>query len=294
MNGGAKPFLPEPAAMTGSPLLGIARLVVYAGFTLLLIPVQTALVALGSPWRRCLPRFYHRVSCRLIGLTVEATGTISSARPTLFVSNHSSYLDIEVLGSLIAGSFVAKTEVAGWPFLGLLAKLQETVFVDRKARNAANHRDDLRSRLEAGDDLILFPEGTSSDGNRTLPFKTALFSVASVRPRGQPITVQPVSVTATRLDGLPLGRTLRSTYAWYGDMELVGHVWQLVQLGRITVEVQFHEPVTVDDFSGSRKALADHCWRAVATGVDCAVSGRPAAPFPRPEAIPTDARVAAR
>ena len=260
--------------MMGSSLLGVARLIAYAAFTLPLMPVQALLVWLGSPLRHRLPRAYHAVCRRILGLDVDVVGHPLDQRPTLFVSNHSSYLDIIVLGSLIPGSFVAKTEVGRWPFFGLLAKLQQTVFVDRKARNAGVHRDDMRGRLEDGDMLILFPEGTSSDGNRTLPFKTALFSVASLKVEDRPITVQPVSIAATCLDGIPLGRAMRPVYAWYGDMELVPHLWQMVRLGRLTVRVEFHEPVTVERF-GSRKALAEHCWRVVADGVDRAVSGRP-------------------
>jgi len=259
--------------MMGSSLLGVARLIAYAAFTLPLMPVQALLVWLGSPLRHRLPRAYHAVCRRILGLDVDVVGRPLDQRPTLFVSNHSSYLDIIVLGSLIPGSFVAKTEVGRWPFFGLLAKLQQTVFVDRKARNAGVHRDDMRGRLEDGDMLILFPEGTSSDGNRTLPFKTALFSVASLKVEDRPITVQPVSIAATCLDGIPLGRSMRPVYAWYGDMELVPHLWQMVRLGRLTVRVEFHEPVTVEGF-GSRKALAEHCWRVIANGVDRAVSGR--------------------
>jgi 1-acyl-sn-glycerol-3-phosphate acyltransferase len=275
----------------GSPFLGAARLAAYLAFTLALIPVQAVLVATGSRFRDRLPYRYHRICARLLGIALDVVGRPSADRPMLVVSNHSSYLDIVVLGGLVPGSFVAKTEVGAWPFFGLLAKLQRTVFVDRKVRNAAAHRDDMRARIEAGDVLILFPEGTSSDGNRTLPFKTALFSVAGTRAGDRPVTVQPVSVAATRLDGIPLGRGLRPLYAWYGDMDLVGHLWRMVGLGRLTVRVQFHDPVTVDDFP-SRKALGEHCWQVIAGGVAAAVSGRPApepvpaAPAPAPQAAP--------
>ena len=197
----------------------------------------------------------------------------SVMRPTLFISNHVSYFDIEVLGSLIAGSFVAKSEVAGWPLFGWLARLCETVFINRKAKSeAAKQGETLTGRLMAGDNLILFPEGTSSDGNRVLPFKTALFAVASQRIDDQPLTVQPVSLTPVALDGIPLGRLLRPLYAWYGDMNLGPHLWQMAKLGGITVVVEFHPTVTVDD-AGSRKALAELCWKAVHAGVARAVAG---------------------
>lgn len=257
----------------GSTPRAVRRLVLYAGWTLLLMPAQIVSLWLKLPARDSIPHFYHRVCLRLLGIKLDVRGAPSAARPTLFVSNHSSYLDIEVLSAVIAGSFVAKSEVATWPFFGLLAKLQRSVFIDRRRSGADRHRDSLQGRLEAGDTLILFPEGTSSDGNRTLPFKSALFAVASLRIADQPLTIQPVSVTCVALDRIPLGRRHRDVYAWYGDMPLLPHLWRAAGLGRLTVIVQFHSPVTLASF-GSRKALADHCWRCVATGVAAANSGR--------------------
>jgi 1-acyl-sn-glycerol-3-phosphate acyltransferase len=259
---------------TGSTGRGMLRLGLYAVVTALGIPLQVLFLRFGGPYAR-FPVAYHRLCCRILGLRVVTKGQPVTDRATLFISNHSSYLDIPVLGSLLPTSFVAKTEVGGWPLFGLLARLQRTVFVDRTARHRADEqRDSIAGRLQAGDKLVLFPEGTSSDGNRTLPFKTALFAVAATQVDGKPLTLQPVSVTATHLDGLPLGHAWRGLYAWYGDMELPPHLWQLVRLGgRITILVEFHPPVSLVDFS-SRKALADHCWRTVAAGVERAVKGR--------------------
>lgn len=271
------------ARALGSSGRGALRLTVYLLWTLLLIPLQA--LAVARNWRLCrtLPAFYHGACARLIGLDVVVRGQRADG-PVLFVSNHSSYLDIIVLGSRIPGSFVAKSEVGSWPFFGLLARLQRTVFVERKARASVDkQRDDIGSRLDAGDSLILFPEGTSSDGNRTLPFKTALFAVAARRIDGRPLTVQPVSIAATRLDGIPMGFAFRPFYAWYGDMDLAPHLWQAFRLGGMTVEVEFHPPVTIDGFS-SRKALAEHCHRVISDGVASAISGRPSVPAPAPEA----------
>lgn len=258
----------------GSTLRGVLRLAVYGVWTAICIPVQMVLIRLSGRAKARFPRFYHRSCLRLLGLSVTVKGKAVEDRPILFIANHSSYLDIPILSSQLAVSFVAKSEVGSWPIFGLLARLQRTVFVDRQARHKADEqRDSISGRLQAGDSLILFPEGTSSDGNRTLPFKTALFAVASTRIGDQPLTVQPVSVTATHMDSLPLGHTWRALYAWYGDMELPPHLWQLLCLGaRINVTVEFHPPVTLADFS-SRKALADHCWQAVAAGVERAVRG---------------------
>ncbi len=249
------------------------RLLLYGSFTGALLPVQAVAVLLSLPLQKRLPLWYHRQCCWILGLRVECRGQRSTARPTLFVSNHVSYFDISVLGSLIAGSFVAKREVASWPLFGWLAKLQRSIFIARRGRQAAANRDEMRARLESNDDLILFAEGTSGDGNRVLPFKSALFSVAQLRPGGRPLTVQPVSIAYTRLDGVPMGRYLRPFFAWYGDMELAGHIWQATGLGWATVEVEFHPVVTMEAF-GSRKALCDHCHAQVAGAVAAALAGR--------------------
>jgi 1-acyl-sn-glycerol-3-phosphate acyltransferase len=156
-------------------------------------------------------------------------------------------------------------------------------------RRAADHRDEIARRLHADDDLILFPEGTSGDGNGILGFKSALFSVAERRPHGKPLIVQPVSISYTRLDGLPLGRYLRPFFAWYGDMELGPHLWHAIGLGRVTVVVEFHEPVTIEQF-GSRKALSDYCYAVVSRGVAAALSGRPQPALPpAPGMVPAPA-----
>jgi 1-acyl-sn-glycerol-3-phosphate acyltransferase len=249
----------------GSPLRAAVRTALFLGWTLLLIPAQALALVFHQRLARRIPVFYHRNACRMLGIHVAPRGTMSTEHPTLFVCNHSSYLDITVLASLIEGSFVSKAEVAGWPLFGLLAKLQRTVFIERRPTQAAQHRDEIGRRLDDGDNLFLFPEGTSTDGNRVKPFRSALFAVAEREVRGRPLAVQPVSIAYTRLDGIPLGRALRPLYTWFGDMELGAHMWTMASLGALTVEVEFHPPVTFAQF-GSRKALATHCYEAVATG----------------------------
>jgi 1-acyl-sn-glycerol-3-phosphate acyltransferase len=259
----------------GSPLRATLRLIVYLALTLSLIPVQAAALGLGSRLAERLPTFYHRLCCRILGITVERRGVPSTARPTLFVCNHTSYIDITVLSSAMPVSFVAKAEVAGWPLFGLLAKLQRTVFVDRKRGSTLEQRDGISARLAAGDNLMLFPEGTSDDGNRILPFRSALFSVAENRDGSrEPLVVQPVSLAYTRLDGFPLGYAMRPLIAWYGDMAMGSHLWRLAGLGKLTATVEFHRAVTIAEFR-SRKGLAEHCQRMVASGVAAALAGRP-------------------
>ncbi len=249
------------------------RLLVFLAILPPAMAIQFAAQRLNPSFAKSFPMWFHRQVLRLFGFKVQRRGRQSRKSPTLFISNHVSYLDIEVLGSLIKGSFVAKSEVRSWPIFGWLAILQRTVFVERKAQRTGEARDEMSERLEQGDSLILFAEGTSSDGNRVLPFKSALFAVAALKPKGEELTVQPVSIAYSHLDGMPMGRFLRPYFAWYGDMDLASHIWDACGLGKVTVTVEFHRPVTLAEL-GSRKALASHCQRAVQQGMADALSGR--------------------
>lgn len=262
-----------------SAFQAFVRLSAYAALTFTLMPIQAFLLVAHRRLSIAVPMLYHRLCCRIFGIEVAITGTPSSAHPTLFVSNHMSYLDITVLGSVIRGSFVAKADVARWPLFGWLAKLQRTVFVDRQRASTVAQGTIMRNRLLAGDNLVLFPEGTSSDGNRTLRFKSSLLVVADVTVDGQPIAVQPVSIAYAQLDGMPMGRLIRPYFAWYGDMELASHLWRMAGLGTVTVAVHFHPPTTVVA-CGSRKDLARVTQTAVAGGVAALLTGRAVEPPP--------------
>lgn len=253
--------------------LSLSRVLLFLLITGALFPLQ--LLAMTRGWRLAvlLPMFYHRQITRVFGFRTTVKGTILRASSTLFVSNHISYSDIFLLGGVVPGNFVAKSEVAGWPLFGFLAKLQRTVFIERQTRRSAEQRDVITERLQSGDSLILFPEGTSGDSLHVLPFKSALFSVADQKINGKPVLVQPVSLSYVRLNGIPLGRAFRPFFAWYGDMELAGHLWTMLGLGIVDVVIEFHDPVTLDQF-GSRKHLANHCHTVIARGVALANGGR--------------------
>jgi 1-acyl-sn-glycerol-3-phosphate acyltransferase len=267
--------------LPGSSARAIGRLVVYLAVTLPLMPVQALFLALNSPLAVRLPKAYHALCCRIFGIRVDIRGEISTAKPTLFVANHLSYVDIEVMSAAVETSFIAKREVASWPLFGWLAKLQRTVFVDRRASGVHAERDDVAAALDRGRNLVLFAEGTSSDGNRVKPFKSALFSAAQNEVNGRSVAVQPVTIAYTHLDEMPLGRAWRPLVSWYGDMDMLTHGWQLLGLGRLTATVTFHRPVSYAVF-GSRKLLAAHCERVIARGLAAANGGRDLMPEPVP------------
>ncbi|MBF0166378.1 MAG: 1-acyl-sn-glycerol-3-phosphate acyltransferase [Alphaproteobacteria bacterium] len=260
-----------------SQISAFIRLSLFICWTLLCLVPYLAIFALGD-LRATFARRYWRTACRIAGLKPVVFGQMAQEKPVLFVVNHVSYLDILVLGGLLNAIFVAKSEVAGWPGINLIAWLGRTVFIERKPRLAVGETAKLTRQLKAGQSLIVFPEGTSSDGHRVLPFKSALFTAAETLVGGQPILVQPVSITYTLLNGVPMGRAWRPLYAWYGDMTLVPHLWKVLGLGQAQVEVEFHKPVRLTDYA-SRKTLALHCHRVVRHGVSRAITGR------RPEAV---------
>lgn len=261
----------------GSSVNGWIRFGGFVALVAVLVPSFFVLKALRSPKAKDVPLFFHASLSRLLGIKVRVRGHRAKAvvgGPILFVCNHSSYLDIPVLGSIIPACFVAKSEVAGWPFIGAMSKLQNTVFIERRSSRAGTQKNVLRDTLEEGRSLILFPEGTSSDGMRTLPFKSTLFSIVE-KPlsNGESVKVQPVSILCTEIGGMPIGRSWRPYYAWFGDMTLVKHAWDVFRISAFTVDVIFHPPVTIDDF-GNRKLLSAHCEQAIAAGVDACITGR--------------------
>ncbi len=245
-----------------------------------LMVLQWLFLRLRSRHAVTFPHVYHRNVCRLIGARIETVGTPHTSGPCLMASNHCSWLDITIMSAIAPVSFVAKKEVARWPIFGQLARLQRTVFVERERRSATGRSAaEMKRRLEAGDVLVLFPEGTSSDGNRVLPFKSALMGAAELRiERGDDaechLPVQPVSIAYTGLHGLPMGRQFRPFFTWYGAMEMVPHIWHCLRRGPFDVVVQFHPPVTVDE-CGGRKPLAQYCETRVRAGLAAALTGRP-------------------
>jgi 1-acyl-sn-glycerol-3-phosphate acyltransferase len=230
-------------------------LVAFGIVTPMAMVVQRVLLATSPEGARQFPKFYHRSILRLFGIRVRHVGTPITTGPTLIVTNHVSWLDIPVVSSLYPVSFVAKREVGTWPFFGTLARLQRSVFVDRDRRHSAGtSRDEMGERLDAGDTLVLFPEGTSSDGNGILPFKTAFFGAAVHAG----VAVQPMAIAYRGHRGLPMGRRFRPFYAWYGDMDLAPHLWGAIAAGPIEITVVTLDPIPYDP-TVDRKSLAARC-----------------------------------
>jgi 1-acyl-sn-glycerol-3-phosphate acyltransferase len=239
------------------------------------IPLQWISLKLGLPSRRWIPMVFHRICVPMFGLRISVRGHPAAERPLLMIANHSSWLDITVLSSLLPAVFIAKSEIAGWPLFGLFAKLQRSVFVDRSRRQATGEVNrTIASRLAEGDAVVLFGEGKASDGNQVLPFRTALLGALrdALEERGNGF-VQPVSIAYTRLHGLPMGRQHRPLAAWYGDMDLLPHLIRVLSEGAIDVVVTFGAPLEVEPLA-DRKSLARSTEEAVRKMTAAALAGR--------------------
>lgn len=204
-------------------------------------------------------RLWSRIMLALFGLRRTVRGR-PIASGGILVANHASWADILALRSVTRINFVSKAEVRAWPGVGRVAELCETVFIERKRTEAKKQQQDLLARIDAGELLCLFPEGTSTDGLRVLPFKSTLMSVLFLEGVHEHAMVQPVSLVyrPDPASGLP-----PNFYGWWGSMPFEGHVWSVAARSvRGSVEIVFHEPSRAVDWP-DRKRLTAHCEAAV-------------------------------
>jgi len=254
----------RPRIGFGGALLALLRgvalgLVVFGGLALLLLLrlIERPLFGLRRPLTPWITQAVCRVAFVIIGIRYRVSGQ-ALGRMGAVVANHSSWLDIFALNACQRVYFVAKAEVAGWPGIGWLARATGTVFIRRDPREAVVQKAIFEARLRAGHHLLFFPEGTSTDGRRVLPFKTTLFSAFFNESLGREMRIQPVSVIYRAPDGED-----PRFYGWFANMALAPHLMQvLAQWRQGEIEVVFHGPVRVTDFD-SRKALAAACEAAV-------------------------------
>jgi lyso-ornithine lipid O-acyltransferase len=236
------------------------------------------------------PILFHRVFLRLFSVRVTQSGTPPApGEAALVLANHVSWLDIVVIGSLRPLSFVAKSEIAGWPVISLLAALQRTIYIDRQRRGAtAAVSTAMGHRLAEGELVVLFAEGTTGDGTRLLPFRSSLVGAARAALQAEAgrgrVRLQPLAITYPRRNGLPVTRAERVEIAWYGDMELAPHLAAFVQGGPIDVHVVWGAPIAFETNTDRKAATAaaEAEVRAALRGVGAATGDAAPAPGIRP------------
>jgi len=219
-----------------------------------------------------IPRYFHLLFLKILNIKIQLIGEIYTAKPGLLVSNHASWIDISILSSLTNISFIAKSEVSSWPIFGFLAKMQDTLFIERKSIKASKQKNEIKDILSKGKRLVLFPEGTSSDGNRVLNFKSSLFSVAECDSNIEDVyAIQAITICYKGLNGLPMSRSERPYLSWWGDMGLISHLWNMLSFKSADIIVIAHEPI---DNKFNRKIISNIAWKQVSCGLGLALSGR--------------------
>ena len=277
------PPVDAPPPSAAARVVGALRVACIVALTAATLPVFLAGRALrgwlgrGITFHFEVVRWWALGCLRLCGLRLRVRG--EPVHAGILVANHSSWLDILALRAVRLIYFVSKAEVADWPAIGFITRVTGTIFIDRRRTEAKRQEALLRSRIAHDQVLCFFPEGTSTDGLRVLPFKSSLFSVFYRDGEGTEIPVQPVTIRHLPAEGrgLPPG-----FYGWWGAMSFEGSIWRLATLSRGgTAEVVFHPPVTAHDFP-SRKELAEHCRSAVVGGMELGVPADPMAPAVTP------------
>lgn len=242
-------------------IVGIARCV-RAGAALIGVLVLGLLWSMQPFGRRAFPVAAWSLLARGFGVRIRCHGDPAAGHGTLFVANHMSWIDIMAIGRLLDAGFVAKAEVGRWPVIGALSRRYGCLFLDRnRRRSAAEQARAVDRHLAAGRDLVLFPEGTTGDGDGVLPFRSSLFATGD---KTRTVHVQPVAVSYSGPRREPLTPAERRAIAWLDDDALLPHAFALAARGGCTVDIWFEEPFAIRD----RKALANRSRAAIITRLD--------------------------
>ena len=259
----AEPLRLTPLGVVRAVLKGFVLAVLVfgcLGLLLLVRLVERPLFGLNRPVTPFITQFVCRNAFRIMGIRFTTRGELMRGRGAV-VANHSSWLDIFALNARKRIYFVSKAEVRRWPGIGWLARATGTVFINRDPRQAREQNELFQARLLAGHKLLFFPEGTSTDGLRVLPFKTTLFAAFFAPGLRETLAVQPVSVVYHAPQG-----ARADFYGWWGSMDFGTHLVKVLAAPRQgSVEITYHPPVRIADFP-DRKALAAHVERVIRAG----------------------------
>ena len=231
----------------------------------LLAPFQILFIILNSKYRFDLPKIFHKIVLKVLGININFKGKVTDRRPLILIGNHTSYIDIVVLGSVIPLSFVAKDEIRKWFFFGFLAKMQNTIFINRKNYKTMESLYKINNNLNKKHAVVLFPEGTTNSGKRVLNFKTSLFNLFE---NNSTLRLQSFSLCYTHVNNMPIDNRSRPQISWYGDMNIISHLSSLLKVSSIDVTIVFHPIFSTRGLD--RKTISNSSFRQVKKGVEMA------------------------
>ena len=238
-------------------------------FIIITIPIQFLLNIFKLKLKHTYPLFFYKVIKNIVGINIDTEGFEKIRQKDtgiLYIANHVSWFDILCLGSILNARFIAKKEVSSMGIFGFLAKLSNTFFIDNSNKNKIyQYNNFIREKLVNGESLILFPEGTTSDGNSIRKFKSSLFEC--INSSESLINVQPISICYVRKNNLPMGIYSRRFIAWIGEISMVNSMKEFLSSGTITVSLIFHPQVSMENFK-DRKELSSFCENQILMGLD--------------------------
>ena len=270
------------------PLKLLALILLLSSFLVIACFVSVGISLFRLPRWRIVGRLMRRFNWILrilLNIKIKLLGSTGSigAGGHFIVSNHHGYLDGIVLGSLFPVTFVTKREVKRWPVIGQLMMLMGTIFIDRENKqDIVRVVDRISHALRGGTNVLLFPEGTSTDGEKLLPFQSGFFAA----PLMADAAIAPVTLGYRFVDQEPLSLENRDRVYWYGDMSFAPHLWDLLGTNSIEVSVKIHphlETSLLENTSRNRKQLSQTCHDVIARRENRGVEKSPAAvrPFSR-------------
>lgn len=239
------------------------RVILIVALTLVLfLPVLLLWALTLERLRARLVHVYYAVMGYISGVRITREGAIDKSRPLMLVANHSSYLDIFVLGSLVPISFTPKLEIRSWPIIGFFCVLADCVFIERRPADMQRAQAEMSERLKNGKVLALFPEGTTGDGFSVMPFKSGFLSLVEAHD----LPLQPVVMAYTHIGSEPLNAANREKVAWIGEASFADHFWRLLQFPCVRVTVKCYDVERIDSHE-DRKALALHSESTIREGL---------------------------
>lgn len=213
---------------------------------------------LFSPFRR----FFFKFLLKMAGIKLEIQGQLKKGKKVVYVANHISYMDVLALGAKIPGSFVAKNEVGKWPLINFVSVATRTLLIARITKFPFSELCSFKRKIYRGENVIFFPEGTTSEGSSILKFKSSLFRIAEEANENNIINIQPISLAYTKINGERTNYNTRKKLAWYGDAEFVPHLWEMFKTPRMTISLFFHPALTYRK-PASRKLVTQEVRRSI-------------------------------
>ena len=231
-----------------------------------LAPIQYILVKIKLRSRMYIPIIFHKILLKILGIEVKLIGQKASIRPLILAGNHTSYIDIIILGSIMPICFIAKQEIKSWFLFGFLAKLQNTIFIKRKNLRTLENIKNINKDLGSESAIVLFPEGTTNSGKKVLNFKSSLFNLFE---SNNTLRLQNFSLCYTHVNDMPIDNRIRPKISWYGDMNIIAHLSNFLKLSSVNATVVLHPVMSLKGLD--RKTISLSSIKQVKEGIALAI-----------------------